>query len=246
MTIAAAFDRAAARYDANAPVQRRVAALLADRIVALPPPPAPRVLELGCGTGFLGDALIGRITPADYLMTDLAPAMAAAARARFAGRAGLRFAVMDAAAPVGGGFDLICSSLAFQWLADLPAAVSALRAMLAPGGRLMFTTLAAGSFAEWAEAHGDRPAGTPAYPDAPALRAMGLAVTLDTVIERHAGARDFLRAVKAIGAGTPRPGHRPLGPAALREVMARFDAGGAVARYVVATCLAGPIGEDMP
>ncbi|MET0271229.1 MAG: methyltransferase, partial [Sphingomonas sp.] len=206
--------------------------------IAAPPAPA-RVLELGCGTGFLGHALLARLDPAEYLMTDLAPAMVAQARARCAGRPGLRFAVMDAAAPTApGAFDLICSSLAFQWIADLPAAVAGLRARLAPGGRLAFTTLAAGSFAEWVAAHGDLPAGTPAYPTAEALAAMGLAVTLDTIVQPHADARDFLRAVRAIGAGTPRPGHRPLPPARLRDVMARFEASGAVARYVVATCIA--------
>ncbi|TVV71366.1 methyltransferase [Sphingomonas solaris] len=241
MTVAHAFDRAADRYDAHAPVQRRVAAMLADRIVALPLPPAPRVLELGCGTGFLGAALVDRLPRADWWMTDLAPAMVERTAARFAGRPAIRFAVMDAAAPdLPGPFDLICSSLALQWLADLPAAVTALRARLAPGGRLAFTTLAAGSFAEWGAAHEPDTAGTPAYPDAAALRRLGLAVTIDTLTERHGDARDFLRAVKAIGAGTPRPGHRPLGPAGLRGVMARFEAQGAVARYVVATCIAGP------
>lgn len=237
--VAHAFDRAAARYDAYAPVQRRVAGMLADRIAALPLPPAPRVLELGCGTGFLGQALLKRIAPGDYLMTDLAPAMVARAERHFAGRADIRFATMDAAAPpVGTRYDLICSSLAFQWLPDLTAAVGRLRGLLSPDGRLVFTTLATGSFAEWITAHGDHPAGTPAYPDAAALRAMGLAVTLDTIDEPHADARAFLRAVKAIGAGTPRPGHRPLTPGMLRTVMARFEESGAVARYVVATCIA--------
>ena len=46
----------------------------------------------------------------------------------------------------------------------------------------------------------------------------------------------FLRSLKAIGAGTPHRNHRPLSPAALRRVMARFDQAGATATYVVATC----------
>ncbi len=237
--VAQAFDRAAARYEAYAPVQRRVAGMLADRIVSQPLPPAPRVLELGCGTGFLGQALLDWLVPGDYLMTDLAPAMVRQAEQHFAGRAGIHFATMDAAAPPDGArYDLICSSLAFQWLPDLASAVRRLRGLLRPGGRLMFTTLASGSFGEWIAAHGGHPAGTPAYPEPEALRSMGLAVTLNTIVERHGSARAFLRAVKAIGAGTPRPGHRPLNPATLRTVMARFEDNGAVARYVVATCSA--------
>src|SRR3546814_16589572 len=46
-------------------------------------------------------------------------------------------------------FDLICSSLAFQWFDDLHASVARLARWLAPGGYLAFTTMADGSFAEW-------------------------------------------------------------------------------------------------
>lgn len=239
MSVAHAFDRAA-DYDRHAGLQREVAERLAERIAALPLPLAPRVLEIGCGTGFLGAALIARL-PADtrWTMTDIAPAMLERARARFAGRPGITFALMDGEAPDREGpFDLICSSLAFQWFADLPRAISRLAALLAPGGRLAFTTLAAGSFAEWRTAHGDLPAGTADYPDAEALRTAGLDVTIEAVPVRHASAAAFLRALKGVGAGTPRAGHRPLGPSALRATMACFEAAGAVTTYQIATCIA--------
>lgn len=241
MRVAAAFGRAA-DYDAHAAVQRLVAERLADRIVALPLPAAPRVLEIGCGTGFLGLGLVDRLADARWLMTDLAPGMVARARQRFGARAGIDFAVMDGEAPdVAGPFDLICSSLAFQWFADLPAAIARLRALLAPGGALVFATLAGGSFAEWRRAHGALPAGTHDYPTAGAFAALGLDVTMETIPMAHSDAREFLRAVKGIGAGTPRPDHRPLTPGQLRAVMARFEADGAVASYAVATCIAGAV-----
>lgn len=241
MSIVRAFDRAA-RYDHFAHVQRDVANALAERIASLPLPASPRVLEIGCGTGFLGSALYGRLEDARWLMTDLSPAMVARARERFQSCANIAFATMDGSAPdIPGPCDLICSSLAMQWFDDLSAAIARLRALLTPGGRLAFTTLAAGSFAEWRAAHGPLASGTPDYPDASMLRAMGLDVQIDTHVELHADARDFLRALKAIGAGTPRPGHRPLTPPQLRAVMRKFEAEGAVARYVVATCIAGPL-----
>ncbi|MFA7439850.1 MAG: methyltransferase domain-containing protein [Sphingomonadaceae bacterium] len=240
MSIVRAFDRAS-RYDQFAHIQRKVAEGLAHRITALPLVSAPRVLEIGCGTGFLGEALAERLDNALWLMTDLSPAMVSRARARFRGRANIEYAVMDGSAPnVSGPFDLICSSLAMQWFADLPAAISRLRALLTPGGWLAFTTLAAGSFAEWRAAHGPLSAGTPDYPDATTLAAMGVDVSIETHIEQHPDGADFLSALKAIGAGTPRPGHRPLTPAQLRTVMRRFDSCGAVGSYVVATCIAGP------
>jgi malonyl-CoA O-methyltransferase len=240
MSVADAFGRAA-HYDAHAAVQRIVAEKLAERILTLPLPPSPRVLEIGCGTGFLGLQLVDRLAPAHFLMTDIAPPMVERARARLAGRPDIAFAAMDGEHPdVAGRFDLICSSLTFQWFADLPAAVMRLRRRLAPGGTLAFTTLAEGSFFEWRRAHGDLAAGTRDYPSPRALAAAGLHVEIETIPMAHKSAREFLRSVKGIGAGTPRDGHRPLTPAELRAVMGRFEAKGCVASYMVATCMAGP------
>jgi malonyl-CoA O-methyltransferase len=241
MRVAAAFDRAA-DYDGHARVQHRVARALADRILALDLPQSPRVLELGCGTGALGAALIPSLPGAEYWMTDIAPSMIERARARFANQADVRFAVMDGAAPtLDGPFDLICSSMAMQWFADLPLAIARLRRLLPRKGALAFTTLSAGTFAEWREAHGERMPGTPEYPTAEALHSLGLDVSIRIETERYETARGFLAALKKIGAGTPQPGYTPLRPDTLRRVMARFEARGAIARYVVATCIAGPM-----
>jgi malonyl-CoA O-methyltransferase len=243
---ARAFDRAA-DYDRHATVQRATAAALAARIAALPLPlpPRPKILEIGCGTGFLGAALLPLLPGADWLMTDIAPAMLARAATRFADVPGVRFAVMDGEAPdAAGPFDLICSSLAAQWFADLPGTLERLSARLAPGGRLAIATLADGSFAEWRAAHralGLAP-GTPDYPSYEALAALrpgGASgdIAMAPIVARHDDAATFLRALKAIGAGTARGDHRPLPPPALRAVMRRFEADGASVTYAIAHCL---------
>lgn len=240
MRIAEAFDRAD-HYDRYAAVQRRVAWTLADRIVRLPLAPAPSVLEIGCGTGFLGEALAGRLAGSRWRMTDIAPAMVARARLRLAGRPGIDFAVMDGAAPdIAGPFDLICSSLAMQWLPDLGSTVMRLRRLLAPDGWIAFTTLARGSFAEWRAACAPADTGTPDYPGGADFAGLGLDVAIETICERHDGAHAFLRALKAIGAATPHRDHRPHRPRQLRQAMARFEAAGSIARYEVATCLGRP------
>jgi len=236
MTVAAAFDRAT-DYDRHAIVQARVVARLADLLAAQPIGPGAQVLEIGCGTGLLGAALIDRLPGSTWLMTDIAPVMVARTARRFAGKPRVRTAVMDGEHPAGDArYDLICSSLAMQWFTDLPAAIGRLRALLAPGGLLAFTTLAEGSFAEWRAALGDRPAGTPDYPSSSALEALGLTVAIERHAIDHDDARHFLQTLKQIGAGTPRSGYAPLPPADLRRAMTRFEDMGATTTYVVATC----------
>lgn len=247
---------AAPDYEGQARVQREVAARLAARIAALDLPLGPRVLEIGCGTGFLTGALADALAgaPADdladsgpggeWLVTDIAPEMVERCRARLSGRAhgpGLHFAVLDGehGTPAGGPFDLVCSSLAVQWFDDAPAALARMARWLAPGGHLVVTTLAPGSFAEWRAAHeaeGIAP-GTPAFAPVEAFAALSPAsLTVERHVERHADPRAFLHAVKAIGAGTSHPDHRPLTPARLRRVMARFAQSGCEVSYEVVTC----------
>ena len=243
MGVAASFDRAS-NYDDHADVQRQVATTLACTILADRLPEHPRILELGCGTGFLSRALLDHLPHAEYWVTDIAPAMVDRARQRLQGYAGAHFAIMDASQPtLSGPFDVICSSLALQWVPDLPACIDRLRRLLAPKGRLAFTTLGAGSFAEWREAYGELTPGTPDYPTIDRLREIGLEVTVQTLVREYPNARAFLRSLKSIGAGTPQPGYRPLSAIALRSVMRQFETGGARARYVVATCIGGQAGS---
>ncbi|WP_244472903.1 MULTISPECIES: methyltransferase domain-containing protein [unclassified Methylobacterium] len=237
--MARAFDGAEG-YDAAAGIQARVAEGLAARIAALPLAPAPRVLEVGCGTGLLTAALHRRIVPGPYLATDIAPAMALRCRARLGPGPG--FVVMDGERPcLTPGFDLVCSSLAAQWFEDLSGSLARLAGLLAPGGHLAVATLASGTFAEWRRAHADLDfeAATPAYPTVAALAALRIpgctvAVSDEPVVEAHADGRAFLAALRAIGAGTPE-GRPPLTPGGLRRVLRRFDAGGARVTYAVAT-----------
>jgi malonyl-CoA O-methyltransferase len=233
------FDSAAGTYDAAAPVQRTVANRLADKIAILPLPPRPRILEIGCGTGFLTSALRPRLPGADWLVTDLSPRMLDACRARIGGEA--EFRIVDGERPdlAPASFDLVCSSLAVQWFADLGPALDRLTGLLVPGGWLAFSTLAEGTLDEWRRAHAELglTCGGPVYPSAGALAEMlgpRGRIETQTVVQAHADARAFLGDLKAIGASSPVVGHRPLAPGDLKRVMQRFDAAGASARYEVA------------
>jgi malonyl-CoA O-methyltransferase len=248
--IARAFGQAG-DYGEQAHVQRLVARRLADDIATASPAAEPWILEIGCGTGFLTEALSSRIASARWTITDIAPEMVERASASL-DLPGV-YRVMDGEHPDLGDarFDLIVSSLAFQWFVDLPAAVGRLVGLLKPGGVLAFGTMAAGSFNEWRGAHETLglAAGTPHYPDAEALRAIapdGFAASVEIVpfIQQHDDARAFLRQLKAIGAATATDGRKALSPGALRRVMAAYDAGPRTATYQIAFCLfrAPPIG----
>lgn len=238
-----AFGSAAADYEGHADVQRVVAATLASLARGQPLPPRPRILEIGCGTGFLTRRLRDQFPDAELIATDLSPAMVA--RAAEDTTLAARFEVMDGEAPgyEGPWFDCIASSLAFQWFADLPRAVARLYGLLRPGGCLMFATMAQRSFHEWRAAHeaeGVRP-GTPDYPSIEALRAM-LALHADAFlfeeeyVQDFGGARGLHRHLKGIGATVPAEGRSPLSPAVLRRVMRRFDENGGVCTYHIAFC----------
>jgi len=243
--VAQAFDRAEA-YDDVADVQRAAAGNLARKIAAEHDGPVDSILEIGCGTGFLTRAIAHEmaIAPPRWIVSDIAPAMVERARQRGPAMADYRVIDGEAIDPAIGQFDLICSSLAFQWFNDLPRAAAAMQAMLNPGGLFAFATMARGSFHEWRAAHrpeGHEP-GTPDYPDAVMLRALaaeGIKAEIEIVDvpQPEADARAFLHRLKAIGAGTPRGDHAPLDGGTLRRIMRRFDAGERIATYRIAFCL---------
>lgn len=231
-------------YDGQARVQRDIAQQLAARIAELDLPSSPRVLEIGCGTGFLTQALSEIGLGGDWLITDIAPEMVERCRTRMENQphqGQLSFAVLDGEhdTPVCQSFDLICSSLAVQWFDDTPAALTRMAEWLAPGGHVMVTTLGPDSFAQWRTAHVDEGVtpGTPHFASIDRFAALNpTSLLVDDHIEHHPDARSFIRSVKAIGAGTSRPDHRPLSPVQMRRVMDQFTKMGCAVTYQVVTC----------
>ena len=102
--IAARFGGSAGIYDRHASLQARVARRLG---ALLPASRAPRVLEIGCGTGFFTQHLLRRYPDGDFLITDIAPEMLAICRQRVTinGRA-LHFALLDGEVDAANGVQL--------------------------------------------------------------------------------------------------------------------------------------------
>ncbi|MBK5265048.1 MAG: methyltransferase domain-containing protein [Alphaproteobacteria bacterium] len=235
-----AFGAAAEGYEDSAAVQRIVAETVAKLAAQRRLPDRLRLLEIGCGTGFLTRHIRAQWPQADLAVTDLAPEMVE--RASRDPRLSGTFFTMDGQWPCfeGQWFDLIVSSMAFQWFDDLAGALERLFALLRPGGSLIFSTMAERSFGEWRVAHAACGlfAGTPDYPSLETLREMvgaypdGAAFDEDYAVDFGSG-RAFLTHLKAIGATVPAEGRTPLSAAALRRVIRAFEDGGARATYHV-------------
>lgn len=226
--VASRFNRSAETYDDHCRVQR----VMADRLVAglqgFAPP--DRVLELGCGTGYLTGLLASRFPASDILALDFAGRMVEVARGRLKGFP-VELDVADAETAVfePESFDLICSNATIQWF-DTPAeTLERLAAALRPGGRMVHSTFGPGTFGELRKV-----VGAPGLPLRPAeqwasmLAASGLHAagsTTRTVRFTYPSAAGFLSELRATGA-TWRPGgpgELPLPPGVLRSGLARYN-----------------------
>lgn len=231
--ISDAFGAAAARYDDHAAPQRKAAALVADLAARQHPGGVTRILEIGCGTGFLTRGIQARWPQADMVVTDIAPEMVG--RVAEGGMIAGTFLTMDGEQPIFDGpwFDLIVSSLAFQWFDDLGSAVQRLVTLLRPGGSLFFSTMGEESFSRWRAAHAtcELAAGVPDYPALSDLQGMLAAYPDAFAFDEHYDvacptARDLMAHLKGIGAAVPTEGRSPLTPAQMRRVMAAYDESG--------------------
>jgi malonyl-CoA O-methyltransferase len=139
--VRATFDRAAAGYDAAAPLQHEVCDRLLERLdlVKL----APRhVLDAGVGTGRGMRGLRSRYRRAELYGLDLSPAMLSEARRRSGWwrRPSWVCADLEYLPLADAAVDLLFSNLALQWCNDLDRTLCGFRRVMAPGGLLMFTT----------------------------------------------------------------------------------------------------------
>lgn len=102
----------------------------------LDPSPGEQVLDLGCGTGRMGE-LVAQTGATVAAAVDLAPEMVARARRRLESR-GIAVGVMDAQALTfaDAGFDAVVAGFSLMFCPDPLAALREARRVLRPGGRL--------------------------------------------------------------------------------------------------------------
>lgn len=139
----AAFDRAAPSYDEHAALQRHVVEHLAESLEVMTV--APRtVLDIGAGTGYCAQTLAKHYPRAQITLADFAPAMLRTARTkapRWRSRRNYVCAEAEHLPFADESFDLVFSSLTFQWCNDLDRVFEQCARVLRPDGLFIFSSL---------------------------------------------------------------------------------------------------------
>jgi malonyl-CoA O-methyltransferase len=233
------FARRARSYDRHAGMQRRMAHGLV-AVVGESLTRAGRILEIGCGTGYLTGLLRQANREARLVALDLDATLVAAARRRLGPEVGISWLVADGEAPIRGEYDLIIANATFQWFTHPEATLAAYYRNLAPGGVLAFSTLGPQTFQELAAAlhQAARSLNLPATPSIPAqgfgdretwsdrISRAGFSLARlarELVTATFPSVREFLKALQATGATNPQP--CPFTPRLLHALIAAYQDG---------------------
>lgn len=144
------FDRAAHRYDQSAKLQQQVAKHLID-LVTEQSVSASAVLDIGCGTGQVTEAMCRLFPKGEVVALDFASNMLKQTKCRLQ-QQGLSAELICADAEKlpfsNASFDLIVSSLMLQWSNALGDTLSSYHESLCEGGQLFFSTFTQGTLHE--------------------------------------------------------------------------------------------------
>jgi len=124
------YDRRWARY---------VDATVARTLAHLDPRPGDRVLDVGCGTGTMLDALGHRFPGTVLSGVDLSPAMLAQARAKLAPEVELLEARAESLPFADASFEFVISVSVFHFIPGPEAALREFGRVLVPGGVVVIT-----------------------------------------------------------------------------------------------------------
>ena len=239
------FSRDPEYYHAHAKAQLTAARELSERLApSLGRMDSGRVLEIGCGTGFLTAEMIKRYPHCSFVVSDISRKMLDYCENRTAFLRkrldiSVDFIELDANGGMPpGSFDLIVSSLTFQWVKDLPALLRKLRDSLTTSGTLAFSIQCAGTFSSFRTLLESNNIKYPSIslPEVKDLHdACGIfsknSIAESVFEEDFTSLRDFMRHIQRTGAGNASA--TPTAPSEMRKLLKK---GGGSMRAVYKIC----------
>jgi malonyl-CoA O-methyltransferase len=142
------FSRFAGRYDQYAFIQQVCGEIL---IKTINKKKAPRILEIGCGTGNYTQLLKNKFPQALIHPLDISPEMLVVAKKKFPAKT-IDFIAADGEAwEYKEKYDLITSNATFQWFTDLEKTLIKYLQMLDYGGAIYFSLFGPKTFFEFSE-----------------------------------------------------------------------------------------------
>ncbi len=145
------FSRSAKSYDEHGSLQKEVSEYLIKVFVSPRISSPVKILDVGCGTGFTSLEAKKRWPGAGLTSIDIATPMVTESR-----KAGITNSAVSDASTLpfkDGEFDLIISSLAFQWASHDEKLFDELARVLKKDGNLVFSAMGPGTLAELHDAY---------------------------------------------------------------------------------------------
>jgi malonyl-CoA O-methyltransferase len=244
--ISARFAAAAHTYHEESSIQRTAAEEL---VASIPSGGFDRILEVGCGTGYLTELLTMSFPRALIDAVDIARPMIDLARERMGDRGCIRWHAADARhfGP-DREYPLIVSSSALHWMTPIPETVNRLAGMLQPGGCFAAALMIRGTLGELHDARQclfPEKTASVCLPSAEgfleAVASAGLrteACRQQVLQKQYCSARSFLLSLNRQGVtGAAGGGGKLLNRTELRKLLAYYDrefaapGGGVIATY---------------
>lgn len=226
------FDKAALGYDKYATIQKKSALKLVS-LFCKSSFIANDILDVGCGSGFVTEALMKKFPKSLYTLNDIAPKMVKQAKIKFPN---YTYSNEDAeTCTFSKEYDLIISNLAFQWFDNLKQGILNLWKQTKC---LTFSIPLIGTFASFAKACKKLRIDSRlhSYPAREQIVTMCYALSpIKSYFEEQteeinfSAAIDFIRYLKRIGANTPK---EAIDAIILRKILSEFP-NGIIANYKI-------------
>jgi malonyl-CoA O-methyltransferase len=235
-SVAQTFGRSASAYAAQATLQKDCAQTLINLLENLKLPNG-KLLEIGCGTGFVTQELIQKFPTRSLVVTDLSEEMLQFCQTNLeisvAQKPLIQFQQQDGetiAAPVN-PYALVTSGFVVQWFRDPVKSLLKLVDMLQPGGVLLISFPTIHSFPEWRQICQacNLPFTANPLPDPqPIAAALSQATQCHQILTQDlplyfTNTAEFLRSFKAIGANLSQTG-KQLSVQQMRQLIRAWDA----------------------